>query len=136
MRDMHTDNHQTSTAFTWRSLAIFGVRYGIGGLLILAGFVVLVASPGDLGPHGFAMMAGAGSSVLPLNFLFRMSVSGEREREREEKARRYFDEHGDWPDDDEGRPQGRRWILPAGVVTFEEERDRAVTNASSEPRYV
>lgn len=113
---------------------MFGVRYGIGGVLILAGLVVLVVSPGDLGPHGFAMMASAGGSVLLLNFLFRMSVSGERDREREEEARRYFDEHGEWPDDDEDRPQGRRWVLPAGVVTFDEERDGAATSATSDAR--
>jgi hypothetical protein len=36
--------------------------------------------------------------VLLLNLLFRMGVEGDRDREREEAARRYFDEHGHWPD--------------------------------------
>jgi hypothetical protein len=33
-----------------------------------------------------------------LNVLYRIGVQGDREREREEEARRYFDEHGRWPD--------------------------------------
>jgi hypothetical protein len=34
-----------------------------------------------------------------INWMFRMSVDSNREREREEAARRYFDEHGRWPDE-------------------------------------
>jgi hypothetical protein len=47
------------------------------------------------------MAVGGGLSVLMINFLFRLGVSGDREREAEERARRYFDEHGRWPDEDE-----------------------------------
>lgn len=36
---------------------------------------------------------GAGLSVLLINFLFGLGVSGDREREEEEVARRYFGEH-------------------------------------------
>lgn len=43
-------------------------------------------------------------------------------REREDQAREHFDEYGEWPDDGEDRPRERRWVLPAGVVTVEEER--------------
>jgi drug/metabolite transporter (DMT)-like permease len=35
--------------------------------------------------------------VWMINWLFRMSVQSNREREQEEAARRYFDEHGRWP---------------------------------------
>jgi drug/metabolite transporter (DMT)-like permease len=38
--------------------------------------------------------------VWMINWLFRMSVSSNRDREREEAARRYFSEHGRWPDDE------------------------------------
>ena len=42
----------------------------------------------------------------------------------EERARRHYDEHGVWPDEDEW-PRERRWHLPAGAVTAEdEERER------------
>ncbi len=103
------------------ALATLFVRYGIGGLLVLAGLVLLAVNPGGFGVEGFAMAVGSGLSVLLVNFLFRLGVSGDREREREEEARRYFDERGVWPDD--ARPVGRTWRLPAGVLTQAEEEE-------------
>jgi hypothetical protein len=76
------------------------VRYGIGGAMVIAGFVLLIVSPGGFGTEGFGMAVGGGLAVLLLNFLYRMGVSGERDREQEERARRYFDEHGEWPEDE------------------------------------
>jgi hypothetical protein len=99
------------------------VRYGIGCAMVLGGIVMLALDPSGLGVDGFAMAAGGGLSVLMINFLFRVGVSGEREREQEERARVYFDEHGVWPDE-EDRPSGRKWTLPAGVVTPEQEQRR------------
>jgi lysylphosphatidylglycerol synthetase-like protein (DUF2156 family) len=37
--------------------------------------------------------------VWMLNWMFRMSVESNRDREREEAAREYFDRHGRWPDE-------------------------------------
>jgi hypothetical protein len=55
-----------------------------------------------------------------LNLLYRLSVSGDRDREREEEARRYLDEHGVWPDDEpEARQRTRRWVVPQGAVLAE-----------------
>ena len=96
------------------------VRYGLGGALVLAGIVFIVVNPGGFGVDGFALAVGGGLSVLLINFLFRLGVSGDREREREEEARRYLDEHGVWPDED-AEPPGRAWRTPAGAVTAEEE---------------
>jgi hypothetical protein len=112
----------------WRAAGLFTIRYALGGAIILAGIVVLLAVEGDLGAYGFASAVGAGLAVLLLNLLYRMSVSGDREREREEEARRYFDAHGAWPDDEESPAplSERRWTLPAGAVTAEdEERERS-----------
>jgi hypothetical protein len=36
--------------------------------------------------------------VLLLNVLYRIGVEGDKERDREEAAREYFDKHGHWPD--------------------------------------
>ena len=102
------------------SLGMIVVRYGIGAVMVLAGFVILVINPGGFGVDGFAMAVGGGLSVLLINFLFRLGVSGDREREREEEARRYFDEHGVWPAEEE-KPRGRQWTLAPGVVTAEQE---------------
>lgn len=57
--------------------------------------------------------------MLLINYLFRVSVSSNRDREREEDARRYFDVHGEWPEDEPRR--ARRWTLAPGVVTAEDE---------------
>jgi hypothetical protein len=97
------------------------VRYGIGGVMVLGGILMLILSPAGLGVDGFAMAAGGGLSVLLLNFMYRLSVSGDLEREREEHARAYFDEHGYWPEDLPTKPRRHEWVLPAGAVTFEEE---------------
>ena len=109
-----------------QSVGMLVLRYGIGGVMVLAGIVLLVVNPSGLGVDGFAMAVGGGLAVLLINFLFRLGVSGDREREAEEQARRYFDEHGVWPDEEEEEPvRGRKWTLPAGVKTLEdEERER------------
>jgi hypothetical protein len=96
------------------------VRYGIGGVMVLGGIVTLILSPAGLGVDGFAMAVGGGLSVLLLNLMYRLSVSSELDREREERARAYFDEHGDWPEDEPTEPR-HKWVLPAGAVTFEQE---------------
>jgi hypothetical protein len=77
------------------------VRYGIGAVMVVAGIVLLVISPGGFGTEGFSMAVGGGLAVIMLNWLFRIGVSGDREREEEERARAYFDRHGRWPDEDE-----------------------------------
>ena len=41
----------------------------------------------------------AGIIVWMLNWMYRMSVSSNREREDEEAAREYFDRHGHWPEE-------------------------------------
>ena len=83
-----------------KQVLMWTVRYGIAGALILVGQIVLVADSGPEGAgwEGWALFTGAGVAVLLLNVLFRMGVEGDRDREREEAARRYFDEHGRWPD--------------------------------------
>ncbi|HLI61164.1 MAG TPA: hypothetical protein VKV21_15995 [Solirubrobacteraceae bacterium] len=73
------------------------IRYGIGLIGVVAGVVVLAVNPGGFGVDGFGLLTGAGLSILMLNWMFRVGVSGDLEREREERARRYFEEHGHWP---------------------------------------
>ena len=103
-----------------RSIGILFLRYGIGVVLVLAGIVLLVVNPGGFGVDGFAMAVGGGLSVLLINFLYRLGVSGDREREQEEEARAYFDEHGEWPEE-VPRVRERKWTLAPGIRTPEDE---------------
>jgi hypothetical protein len=75
------------------------VRYGLPAVLVVAGFVVLFTVEGSLRWDGWAMLVGAGLSVLLLNWLFRIGATGDRERQDEEDARDYFTAHGHWPDE-------------------------------------
>jgi lysylphosphatidylglycerol synthetase-like protein (DUF2156 family) len=77
--------------------------------LTVAVIGVVLIIIGDAKVHGKLggdTMAAAGVAfviialiVWLLNWLFRMSVQSNREREQEEKAREYFDTHGHWPDE-------------------------------------
>jgi hypothetical protein len=75
--------------------------------MVVAGFVLLIANPGGFGVEGFSMSVGGGLSVLMLNWIFRIGVAGDREREHEEEARRFLEEHGHWPDEERRRAPGR-----------------------------
>ncbi len=85
---------------------------GLGRLVLGATRVVVpvaIAIAGVVGiviGHGKTAAAGAGVglvivaiSVWMINWMFRMSIASNRERDREEAAREYFDRHGRWPDD-------------------------------------
>ncbi len=85
---------------------------GFGRILLSATRIwvpVLIAIAGVVGivvGHGKSAAAGAGVGLVivalivwMLNWMFRMSVASNRERDREEEAREYFDRHGRWPDE-------------------------------------
>ncbi len=81
-------------------LLMFGVRYGVPGLIGLAGTVVFAAvSDREVAVEIGAMFWGVAIAVFLLNFFYRMGASGDVDRDREQEARDYFDEHGRWPDE-------------------------------------
>ena len=82
------------------------VRWVLPALVVLAGFVVLVVRRDAIGLEAFALLTGAGLSIWLINFLYRLSVSGNRDRDEEDRARRYFDEHGHWPDEERPGREG------------------------------
>ena len=49
--------------------------------------------------EGGGGIVSAGLAIILINWLFRAGIAGEREREREDAAREYFDRHGRWPDE-------------------------------------
>ena len=78
--------------------------------IALAGVVLIVvgqSTGGATGTHGTSStIAAAGVALIVaaiivwmLNWMYRMSVDSNREREDEEAARDYFDRHGRWPEE-------------------------------------
>jgi hypothetical protein len=76
------------------------VRYALPAVVVLAGVVLLAFNPTLNGAEGWAMLTGAGLAILLLNWLYRVGVQGDEERDREEEARIFMDEHGYWPDEE------------------------------------
>jgi hypothetical protein len=76
-------------------------RVWIPVLIAIAGVVAIIIGRG----HTAAAGAGVGLIIVGIivwmvNWMFRMSVESNRDRDREEAAREYFDEHGRWPDEE------------------------------------
>jgi len=88
----------------WRD-PLFLVRWVLPALVILAGFIVLIVRRDTIGVEAWALLVGAGLSIWLINFLYRLSISGDRDRDDEARARRYFDAHGRWPDEDRPRSE-------------------------------
>ena len=84
---------RSSKRASWGVLAI---RYGIPAVFIVTGQVVLIATGDAVNWAGFT---GAGLAILLIGALLGIGTEGDRERDREEAARQYFDKHGRWPDD-------------------------------------
>jgi hypothetical protein len=81
-------------------LAVTRVWLPVG--IAVAGVVAIVLG------HGRTSLAGAGVGLLlvaltvwMINWMFRLSVESNRDREVEERAREYFDRHGRWPGEDD-----------------------------------
>jgi len=78
---------------------MIAVRYVLPGVIFLAGVFALIFSDTLTGLEGLAMGIGVAGSVLLLNVLYRVGVKGDLERDDEEAARVFYDEHGRWPDE-------------------------------------
>lgn len=81
---------------------IAAIRYGLPAVIALVGIVIVAVNPSQLGLEGFILFIAAAGSILLLNVLHRIGVSGEQDRYDEEAAREYFDKHGRWPGDPAG----------------------------------
>ena len=76
------------------------IRYVLPALIVLAGVIMMaVVGPDDERYSAGGAMIGAGLAVALINLFFRIGASGDRDRDREEEAREYFDRHGRWPDE-------------------------------------
>lgn len=77
------------------------LRYGLPIAIVVGGLIAIVLSGGGtVAWEGGAGVVGAGLSVWLLNWLHRVGVAGDVERDAEQQARDYFGAHGVWPDDE------------------------------------
>jgi hypothetical protein len=84
------------------------VRTWLPVSIIAAGFVVGMATGfSETGFEGATLLFAAGLSVWLINALYRFGVSGDRERDDEDRARTFFDEHGYRPDEDRAAEPNR-----------------------------
>jgi hypothetical protein len=96
---MTADNRPASTLTRWMLAA---TRVWLPLAIAAAGVVCVI-----LGGAGTdSVLAGAGVALIlagvvvwMINWMYRMSVQSNEDREREEMAREYFDLHGRWPDE-------------------------------------
>jgi prepilin signal peptidase PulO-like enzyme (type II secretory pathway) len=88
--------------YTPGRLVLSVTRLWLPLVIAVAGAVAIVLG------HGRTSLAGAGVGLLVIavivwmiNWMIRLSVESNDDRDREEAAREYFDRHGHWPDEDE-----------------------------------
>jgi hypothetical protein len=86
---------------------LFVVRYVLPGALTLAGLILIAIHPRGAALHGGLGIIGAGLAAFLFAFLAKVSMTGDKFRDREEEARRFFDEHGYWPDEDPSKARGK-----------------------------
>jgi hypothetical protein len=73
------------------------VRWILPAVICVGGIAAIIAEPDNA--EAGAMIIGAGLSVWLLNLLYRVGVTGDRDRQAEDRAREYYDRHGHWPDE-------------------------------------
>ena len=77
--------------------------------LALIGVGVIVAGHGRKAAAGIGVvLIGVALMVWMLNWMFRLSLESNRDRDREEEARDYYSAHGHWPGEETGERSGVR----------------------------
>jgi hypothetical protein len=80
------------------------VRVWLPAIVVGAGVIAIIINPTVDGLEGAAHIIGAGLAIWLLNLLVRIGISGEKDRDAEDAARAFFDEHGYWPDEEPPPP--------------------------------
>jgi hypothetical protein len=76
---------------------VVAVRYGLPAAIVLAGLLLTVLGKSDAAVGAGVVLMGVGLLVALAGALMRLSIQSNRDREREDDARRYFERHGRWP---------------------------------------
>ena len=77
------------------------VRWGVPLAIIAAGFYLVGRSAEGVAEAVIC----AGLCVMLANALLRVGFADARDRDREEEAREFYDEHGHWPDEPPPAPE-------------------------------
>ncbi len=80
--------------------AVWFVRYGLPILLLVSGGVLIGLGHASTRSPAAALglvLAGLALTTWMVNWLFRLSIESNQDREKEEQARDYFTQHGHWP---------------------------------------
>lgn len=108
MADMTEEHRPPRPGRFWLS----ATRVWLPAAIAVAGIVLLVIGHGSYSNlyNTHSLESAAGVSLLlvalivwMLNWMYRLSVRSNEEREYEERAREYFDRTGRWPDEDRPR---------------------------------
>src|SRR5436190_22003892 len=90
-------------------LALAATRLWLPLAIAAAGVVLIVLGHASLSAHSttHALESGAGVALLiaalivwMINWMYRLSIQSNLDREREERAREYFDRTGRWPEEE------------------------------------
>jgi hypothetical protein len=85
------------------SFGLLFVRHGIPALIAVVGVIGIILGHGTKGAAGAGVvLLGVALMVWLLGWLFRLSLSSNRDRDREEEARDYYSKHGHWPGEGAG----------------------------------
>ena len=76
---------------------LIALRFVLPAVVTVVGLVLMVLG-GENDLLGGAGFISAGLAIYFMNWLYRAGATGDLERGHEEAARKYFDEHGRWPD--------------------------------------
>ncbi|MCW3009521.1 MAG: hypothetical protein JWP17_4147 [Solirubrobacterales bacterium] len=90
------------------------IRTWLPALIVALGVGLWIAHPTVETAIGSAGIVGAGIGIWMINVLFRIGVQGDLERDDEDAARRFLDEHGHWPDE---KPPGGAPPAPSDPPT-------------------
>lgn len=89
------------------------VRHIFPALVVVGGVVAYLVDPSTVAAEGAAGIVGAGMAWWLFGWLFRKGVEGEHDRDAEDAARDFLDEHGRWPTEEEERHFARLGRWPA-----------------------
>jgi hypothetical protein len=78
-------------------MSMQAVRLWLPVVICVAGVVLIFVDPDRI--EAGILLVSAGLSAWLLNWLYRVGVAGDRDRDAEEEARDYYAKHGRWPDE-------------------------------------